>query len=141
MNAVNLATNGEVSGMGFKLKLASGGPGAVIAGLGVWLLLSVVNRPMEISVTAPTVQRSSMAYLTAEKAESQKDKCFLYIKTRKFDTGLGDITQPQVESAAEAAAAALHKAAKSGIEDPEERSETIRILNRLAGIVRESNAR
>ncbi|WP_338759184.1 hypothetical protein [Massilia sp. METH4] len=139
MNFITVATKGEFAGLGLKLKLASGGPGAVISALGIWLLLSVVNRPIEISEGISTETTKLPIQLASQNNNVGSSPCFLYIKKRRFDSGLSDITPNDVEQATAKANAALRRAGSNGINDAEERSETIRILSRLGSIVREQN--
>jgi hypothetical protein len=161
IKAISSSTEGEVSGPGFKVKLASGGPGVFLCGLGVWLLLSVANRPFETttseaipSAQAPSgsTQPSALAepasaqtrtasfYLAVatqptsagpQKPVTKSSVCLVRHVTMRMDVGL-PLTTTDVELAVKSAAAAIRLAGSAAIVDNEERNNTLKVLDQLA---------
>jgi hypothetical protein len=159
IKAIASSTEGEFSGPGFKIRLAAGGPGVFLCGLGIWLLLSVANRPFETTTTEPVASASASAgapdpraageaavarpadfHLVAapqaappaqKKPAEQSQTCLVRVITTRLDVGLR-LTTADVEAAARNAAAGIRRAGAASIPDPEERAVTVRVLDQLA---------
>jgi hypothetical protein len=136
VRAITTPTAGELSGLGFRLKLASGGPGVFMCALGVWLLLSVVNRPFQTTEQTAVPSASSAGFLMVAQAasppEPRQTKCLLRITSTTFDTGESDLTAATIGEAADTAVQGLLRAGAAGIKDDEQRVITVTSLNRLA---------
>jgi hypothetical protein len=161
IKAVASTTEGEFSGPGFKLKLASGGPGVFLCGLGIWLLVSIANRPFETTTSEalPSAQTltpsvpignatlralaqtpmgsvysatASSPISPAQKKPAEKaSPCLVRTVTTRMEVGLS-LTTVDVEQAAKTAAMGIKRAGAASIADDEERSVTVRVLDQLA---------
>lgn len=161
LKAVTSNTQGELSVPGFKLKLASGGPGIFLCGYGVWLLLSVANHPFETTTSEPiariqppdaemqgsaftpsgwamvplanhyTVSATQATTPTRQPSDEKRYVCLVRTVTTRMDIGL-QLTAADVEQAARAAATGIRKAGRVSLADDEERAATVRVLDQLA---------
>lgn len=58
-DAILTPTSGTATTSGFKLKFASAGPGVFFALFGMWLLVGIINRPLQLNNGGPSAKPSS----------------------------------------------------------------------------------
>jgi hypothetical protein len=143
-DTVSVRTAGELQAGGLRLKLVSSGPGVFLVGLGIWLLASVANRPVQTNENVPVkpaVGRSSTDWPSlqrvvdkgpAPEAAPPCAQCLIAMRSRSMSTGEADITSKEVGAAARSASAAVKRAQDYGVADTSERASLIVKLNRIA---------
>jgi hypothetical protein len=147
----------KVSGEGkynsFKFKFSSASPGIILAGFGFWLLVTIVQMPLDLSETREAPIRPSAMELTtspklievSEKLEnagsaptqgSEPIKCLIVRKVRRLTIGM-EPTVGEIDYALSDSMKKLRASANPGNES--ESLQTIDALDYLQESLRETN--
>ena len=152
-DAVISKSKGELEGTGFKVSITTASPGIFLAAFGIWLLLSIVNRPLVVesqtgqspsakppsSQSPPSLSTPPFAFLDARAAEPAKKKpsrgpedCLVTWKRTEFYGGQGgSLTKESFRSAITESIGAIQKAGPAGIESAAERAALLVTLRQI----------